>query len=257
MALVFCISKVTPRSFGTEFTSSRLKPWLLEYPCNAWAKFCYMVSPNSTAETALQATSTLDPLLALSRFLIERQASFFAHTHPSDPTIKHLNHLAMMEHVSALQFGSNYAKNLHTICSTNIKLLGRSKAKLVADIPDTRRAIRDLNQGITHNEKLKRKYSSVEQESSQSSQSSLETPENLPLDHPSSDTRVTPQELEKEKTLVKQFYASRTTKTMEWKDCWKKDETWACSNDIRPPKVFVPILITLFSKRKQNKTIQQ
>ncbi|CEI97818.1 hypothetical protein RMCBS344292_11943 [Rhizopus microsporus] len=216
-----------------------------------------MVSPNSTAETALQATSTLDPLLALSRFLIERQASFFAHTHPSDPTIKHLNHLAMMEHVSALQFGSNYANNLHTICSTNIKLLERSKAKLVADIPDTRRAIRDLNQGITHNEKLKRKYSSVEQESSQSSQSSLETPENLPLDHPSSDTRVTPQGLEKEKTLVKQFYASRTTKKMEWKDCWKKDETWACSNDIRPPKVFVPILITLFSKRKQNKTIQQ
>ncbi|RCH81583.1 hypothetical protein CU097_005515 [Rhizopus azygosporus] len=163
----------------------------------------------------------------------------------------------MMEYVSALQFESNYANNLHTICSTNIKLLERSKVKLIADIPDTRRAIRDLNQGITHNKKLKRKYSSVEQESSQSRQSSLETPENLPLDHPSSDTRVTPQELEKEKTLVKQFYASRTTKTMEWKDCWKKDETWACSNDIRPPKVFAPTLVTLFSKRKQNKNIQQ
>lgn len=200
----------------------RLKPWLLEYPCNAWVKVCYMVSPNSTAETALQATSMLDPVLALSRFLIEQQTSLFAHTHPSDPTIKHLYHLAMIEHVSALQFESNYAKNLHTICSTNIKLLERSKARLVADIPDTRRAIRDLNQGIAYNEKLKRKYSSVEEESSQSSQSSLEMPENLSLDHPSSDTRDTPQELEKEKALVKQCYASRTTKTMKWKDCWKK-----------------------------------
>jgi hypothetical protein len=86
-----------------------------------------------------------------------------------------------------------------------------------------RRAIRDLNQGITYNEKLKRKYSSVEQESSQSSQSSLEMPENLSLDHPSSDTWDTPQEMEKEKALVKQCYASRTTKTMKWKDCWKKE----------------------------------
>ncbi|KAG1136294.1 hypothetical protein G6F37_012281 [Rhizopus arrhizus] len=153
-----------------------------------------MVSPNSTAETALQATSALDPLLALSRFLIEQQMSLFAHTHPSDPTIKHLYHLAMIEHVSAFQFESNYAKNLHTICSTNIKLLERSE----------------------------RKYSSAEQESSQSSQSSLEIPENLSLDHPSSDTWDTPQEIEKKKALVKQCYASRTTKTMKWKDCWKK-----------------------------------
>ncbi|CAO3690251.1 unnamed protein product [Rhizopus stolonifer] len=145
MLLIFCVSKVTPRSFGTEFTSSRLKPWLLEYPCNAWAKVCYMVSPNSIAGTALQATLTMDPLLALSCFLIEQQVSLYAHTHPSDPTIKHLYYLAMMEHVSALQFESNYANNLHTICSTNIKLLERSKAKLVTDIPDTQRAIRDLN----------------------------------------------------------------------------------------------------------------
>ncbi|KAI8373103.1 uncharacterized protein BYT42DRAFT_500690, partial [Radiomyces spectabilis] len=218
VVLVFCISKVTPRSFETEFTPSRLKTWLLEYPCNAWAKVCYMVSPNSTAETALQATSTLDPLLALSRFLIEQQASLFAHTHPSDPTVKHLYHLAMMEHGCALQFEANYANNLHTVCSTNIKLLERSKAKLVADIPDTRRAIRDLNQGITYNEKLKRKYSSVEEESSQSSQSSLEMPEDLSLDHPSSDA---PQEPEKEKALVKQYYATRNAQ-MKWKDCWEK-----------------------------------
>ncbi|KAI9026508.1 hypothetical protein CLU79DRAFT_50169 [Phycomyces nitens] len=135
-----------------------------------------MVSPNSTAEAALQATLRLDPLLALSRFLIEQQASLFAHTHPSDPTIKHLYHLAMMEHISALQFESNYTNNLHTICSTNIKLLERIKAKLITDIPNTRRAIRDLNQGIIYNEKLKRKYSSEEQESSQSSQLSLEIP---------------------------------------------------------------------------------
>ncbi|ORE12269.1 hypothetical protein BCV71DRAFT_282440 [Rhizopus microsporus] len=71
-----------------------------------------MVSSSNTAETVLQATSTL----ALSRFLIEQQASLFAHTHPSDPTIKHLYHLSRMEHVSALQFESNYANNLHTIC---------------------------------------------------------------------------------------------------------------------------------------------
>lgn len=177
---------------------------------------------NSTAETALQATSTLDSLLALSRFLIEQQAALFAHTHPSDPTIKHLYHLAIMEHVSALQFESNYVNNLHTICTTNIKLLERNKANLVANIPDMRRATRGLNQGITYNEKLKRRYSSVEQESSQSSQSSLEMPENLALGHPSSDTQITPQELEKEKVLVKQCYASRTSKTMKWKDCWKK-----------------------------------
>ncbi|KAG1409099.1 hypothetical protein G6F60_000939 [Rhizopus arrhizus] len=194
-----------------------------------------MVSPNSTAETALQATSMLDTVLALSRFLIEQQTSLFAHTHPSDPTIKHLYHLAMIEHVSALQFESNYAKNLHTICSTNIKLLERSKARLVADIPDTRRAIRDLNQGIAYNEKLKRKYSSVEEESSQSSQSSLEMPENLSLDHPSSDTRDTPQELEKEKALI----------------AGKKDEIWACSNGIRLPKIFAPTLVTLFSKPEE------
>ncbi|KAL4208289.1 hypothetical protein AB4K20DRAFT_1869999 [Rhizopus microsporus] len=112
VVLDFCISKVTLRSFGIEFTSSHLKPLLVEYPCNAWAKVCYMVSSSNTAETVLQATSTL----ALSRFLIEQQASLFAHTHPSDPTIKHLYHLSRMEHVSALQFESNYANNLHTIC---------------------------------------------------------------------------------------------------------------------------------------------
>lgn len=147
----------------------------------------------------------MDPLLALSRFLIEQQASLFAHTHPSDPNIKHLYHLAMMEHVSASKFESNYASNLHTICSTNIKLFEQRKAKLVANIPDIRRAIRDLNRGIIYNEKLKRKYSSLEQESSQSSQSSLDMSENLSLDHPLSNIQITPEEMEKEKALVKQY----------------------------------------------------
>ncbi|KAI9466403.1 hypothetical protein BDB00DRAFT_878519 [Zychaea mexicana] len=132
-----------------------------------------MVSPESTAETALQETSTLNPLLALSRFLIEQQASLFAHTQPSDPTIKHLYQLAMNEHVSAVEYKSNYTNNLETICTSNIKLLERSKARLVTNIPDMQRTLRDLNQGITYNKKLKRIYSSMTQQSSQSSQSSL------------------------------------------------------------------------------------
>lgn len=63
-------------------------PYMMKVPCLYWAKDCFLVSKEtlSREEPALP----LNPLLALSTFLLEQQPSARHHSYCEDPTIKRL-----------------------------------------------------------------------------------------------------------------------------------------------------------------------
>lgn len=123
IVLIFRIDKVTPQALQTKFTSLPDMPWMKSFPCDLWAKNCYLVSN----QPLIESDATLDPLHALSLFLAEQQPDLFQHSQPEDKTINLLHKIAKDVAAEGNLYESNFTTQVDMICSTNYNILTKAK----------------------------------------------------------------------------------------------------------------------------------
>lgn len=151
--LIFGIGSSAKCSLVHFSPATKATPWMHSMPCNIWAKSCNLISKETTSNLDNEA-QPLDPLFALSLFLIEQQPSLYNHSHHNDPTIITLYKIAFSLLDSALNIESNFTSTLTTICSTNERLF----QKLQEHVNDSPKARKIVDKGIEYNAKLKRRY---------------------------------------------------------------------------------------------------
>ncbi|KAG0168143.1 hypothetical protein DFQ28_004451 [Apophysomyces sp. BC1034] len=117
---------------------------------------------------------------------------------------------AMNEVEKGQQYQSNFTKAIDVICSTNTKIFQKAKAS-IADLPECAKVTRILDRGIQYNTKVKRRFSQVEDESSQES---LDKPDYAPI----SSTSKSSATIEQEAAFIKKFRQEQTGK-VSWKTC--------------------------------------
>ncbi|CEI91192.1 hypothetical protein RMCBS344292_05490 [Rhizopus microsporus] len=125
IVLIFCIDKVTPQALQTKFKSLPDMPWMKSFPCDLWAKNCYLVSN----QPLIESDATLDPLHALSLFLAEQQPALFQHYKPEDKTINLIYKITKNVATEGSLYESNFTTQVDTICSTNHSILTKAKKK--------------------------------------------------------------------------------------------------------------------------------
>ncbi|CEG81839.1 hypothetical protein RMATCC62417_15990 [Rhizopus microsporus] len=205
IVLIFCIDKVTPQALQAKFTSLPDMPWMKSFPCDLWAKNCYLVSN----QPFIESDATLNPLHALSLFLAEQQPALFQHSQSEDKTINLLYKIAKDVAAEDNLYESSFTTQVDTICSTNHSILTKAK-KALEHLPDSRRACRILDRGLTYNLKVKRKLVLMESDSG----SSLDYPDNLPV----SSVCDSPSTREKEEAFIKRFKKNHVGR-INWTHC--------------------------------------
>ena len=126
IVLIFCINKVTPQSLLAKFTPLPDMPWMKSFPCDLWAKNCYLVSN----QPLIESNAALDSLHALSLFLAEQQPALFQHSQPEDKTIRLLYKIAKNIAIEDNLYEANFTTQVDTICSTNHNILTKIKKAL-------------------------------------------------------------------------------------------------------------------------------
>ncbi|KAG0937917.1 hypothetical protein G6F29_008452 [Rhizopus arrhizus] len=205
IVLIFCINKVTPQALLAKFTPLPDMPWMKYFPCDLWAKNCYLVSN----QPLIESDAALDSLHALSLFLAEQQPALFRHSQPEDKTIRLLYKIAKNVAIEDNLYEANFTTQVDTICSTNHNILTKIK-KAMEHLPNSQRACRIVNRGLTYNLKVKRRLILLES----TSDSSIDYPDNLPM----ASVSASPSTNEKEKAFIKRFRKNHIGR-INWTHC--------------------------------------
>ncbi|KAG1467705.1 hypothetical protein G6F56_004257 [Rhizopus delemar] len=209
--LVIGIHKVSPSSILLEFNpSSDDKPWLFTIPCIIWAKHCYLLSKETIGDQ--NCDTTMNPLLALSLFLIEQQPSLYLHTCPYDPTIMQLYQIAFSLVSPDHTYEENYVKSAETICNTNEKLFKRALDKISTGM-DVDKTKRICERGIEYNREIKYRL-----QDNETSSQELDYPQRLPLG-PSSNKKSLKHTMSDQDFKFAQDFKNKSMGRMNWKMC--------------------------------------
>ncbi|KAI9470506.1 MAG: hypothetical protein EXX96DRAFT_584566 [Benjaminiella poitrasii] len=127
--------------------------------CDFWAKSFYLVSKLTLSSK--EPTTSMSPLLALSRFLIEQSPTLYGHSQPNNPTIRMLYRLAKECLEQETEKDQCLTDVVDVICSNNEKLLHKIEASL-NNVTGTSKAKNIVSSALEFNRLAKRKYVIIE-----------------------------------------------------------------------------------------------
>ncbi|KAG0162051.1 hypothetical protein DFQ30_004181 [Apophysomyces sp. BC1015] len=139
------------------FTVCCDKPFMRQSSSNFWAQHCFLLS-KSTIEHFANADGNLDPLVALSMFLTYKQRCIMTLDRWDDPTIVALYSIAkaIFEHIR--QGEDEKLEALQTVCQVTEAQFQKIYDRLKAEIPQSSKTLRYVEDGLKYTGHLKRTY---------------------------------------------------------------------------------------------------